>query len=97
MGALRPELERPSESRFPAELLLVAFSEVVSLDVSSDVDFLADDFVVAVLPGLLSFFGLRRLADLLVLDDREVFVAITAPFWGGLAQPSVAPRARPPT
>jgi len=96
LGALRPELERRPESRFPDELWL-EFSEVVSLDVSSDADFLVDDLLVPASPVLLFFTGRVRLADSLVPDDRDVFLAITAPFWGGLVQPSVAPRARPPT
>jgi hypothetical protein len=104
LGALRPELERPSES--PDDLLLVDFLDVVSLDVvsldvSSDGDLFADVFFAGdffdVVLALLFFAGLARLVDFLVLDDREVFLAITAPFWGGLVQPSVAPRARPPT
>src|SRR3978361_2135732 len=60
LGALCPELERPLESRV-LEYLLLVFFDVVSLDVSSAWDFLAGDFLDAVLLVLLFFAGLARL------------------------------------
>ena len=102
LGALRPELERPSESRSLDVASLVAFLELESSDASSELDSFADDllgadFLDTVLLVLLFFAGLARPVDFLVLDDRGVFLAITAPFRDDRVQPSVAPRARPPT
>src|SRR3954468_20530404 len=48
-------------------------------------------------PLLLFLAAVLRVLDFLVPDDRDVLAAITAPFLDGLARPTAARRARPPT